>query len=380
MLRLNKHWLILLLFLAPGAFTQDKIYIGSSSVECRIIDINSSVVSYITEGSSQNRTSIPLDRALIAFNKRGDYVIPANLNFSELQTQHQINYFLDSTKQPIAIDRIFTTDSRKMEGNIEREDNRFIYLSGDRIAKRSIIAVIYRNGKHELFTPASKALPVLAPFITQIDETTGNDRSGLSNDGDSSAAKDSSSLAARDESGNTSSTAFKELAGKVTREEFVEKSKQKTLKLNEYLKLICTKSADYEEITKAIDQAVKLFVDENAVVETSSLNRTEVRRHKIRNYLTHIKVVQYDKIEIEWTAVQFVSEITKGPDGNYHGVVSFEQVFRGYRDGRLVYQDITRKHANVVLKEMERHFEGSTTTVWDVLLSDIGVISTKSGD
>ena len=40
-------------------------------------------------------------------------------------------------------------------------------------------------------------------------------------------------------------------------------------------------------------------------------------------------MVQYDNIEIEWTNVQYVRDVKRGVDGNFYGVVSFEQVFRG---------------------------------------------------
>ena len=145
------------------------------------------------------------------------------------------------------------------------------------------------------------------------------------------------------------SLSFEEVAGNLSKEEFEKKALQKTNQLNIYLKVICDKAANYEEINKAIDQSIGLFVDENAMIETSSVNRNDVKRYRIRSYLSHIKLVNYDKIEIEWTNVQYVSDVKQAPDGNYYGVVSFEQVFRGYRDGKLIYQDVTRKNATVVL-------------------------------
>ena len=171
---------------------------------------------------------------------------------------------------------------------------------------------------------------------------------------------------------------FEDVAKNISKAEFEKKALQKTNQLNIYLKIICDKSSRYEEINKAIDQSVGLFVSENAMIETSSVNRNDVKRYKVRNYLSHIKLVNYDKIEIEWTSVQYVSDVKQGPDGNYYGVVSFEQVFRGYRDNKLIYQDVTRKNATVVLKTYEKNIEGNVKNVWDVLLSDIGVISTKS--
>jgi hypothetical protein len=168
------------------------------------------------------------------------------------------------------------------------------------------------------------------------------------------------------------------LLGDVSRKEFEEKAEKKTAQFTDYLKILCDKSAGYEELDKAVNQAVGLFVNEDAVVEVSSNNRNSILRSKIRDYLRKVKQVQYDKIDVKWTHVQYVSDLKPGPDGNLYGTVSFEQEFRGYRDGKMVYSDVTLKHANVVLKTYDKTYEGSTRKVWDVLLSDVGVVATKS--
>jgi len=168
------------------------------------------------------------------------------------------------------------------------------------------------------------------------------------------------------------------LLGTISRKEFEEKAEKKTAQFTDYLKVLCNKTAGYEELDKAVNQAVTLFVNEEAVVEVSSENRNAVLRLKIRDYLKKVKQIQYDRIDVKWTHVQYVSDLKPGPDGNLYGTVSFEQEFRGYRDGKLVYSDVTLKHANVVLKTYNKSYEGSTRRIWDVLLSDIGVVATKS--
>jgi hypothetical protein len=180
---------------------------------------------------------------------------------------------------------------------------------------------------------------------------------------------------------NTDSAAkarIKALLGNVPRKEFEEKAEKKTEQFTDYLKVLCDKTSSYEALDKAIDQALTLFVNDEAVVEVSSNNRNSILRLKIRDYLLKVKRIQYDKIEIKWTHVQYVSDLKLGADGNLYGTVSFEQEFRGYRDGRLVYSDVTLKHANVVLKTYTKAYEGSARKVWDVLLSDIGVVATKT--
>jgi hypothetical protein len=168
------------------------------------------------------------------------------------------------------------------------------------------------------------------------------------------------------------------LLGSVTRKEFEEKAEKKTVQFTDYLKVLCDKTAGYEELDKAVSQAMTLFVNEDATVEVSSNNRNAVLRLKIRDYLKKVKQIQYDRIEVKWTHVQYVSDLKPGPDGNLYGTVSFEQEFRGYRDGKLVYSDVTLKHANVVLKTYNKSYEGGTRKIWDVLLSDVGVVATKT--
>ncbi|MBC7902141.1 MAG: hypothetical protein H7Y27_01900, partial [Gemmatimonadaceae bacterium] len=168
---------------------------------------------------------------------------------------------------------------------------------------------------------------------------------------------------------------FEDLAPMISKEEFAEKARQKTFQFTTYLKILCDKQAPAEDVNKAINQSISLFVDENAIVETSSNNRKERSRKKIRQYLAAVKFLKYDKIEIEWSNVSYVSDIALAPDGNYYGTVTFEQTFRGFRDGKIVYEDVTTKDAHVIMKSYVKNVDGDQKKVWDILLSDIGVVS-----
>jgi hypothetical protein len=59
-------------------------------------------------------------------------------------------------------------------------------------------------------------------------------------------------------------------------------------------------------------------------------------------------------------------------------LVSFEQTFRAYRDGRLVYEDETKKTTEVQLIVYERSLRGNSIQQWDVMLSDVEVLATKT--
>jgi len=160
-------------------------------------------------------------------------------------------------------------------------------------------------------------------------------------------------------------------------QEYQQKALRKTADLNTYLKILCDKAMDWQEANKAINQAVALFVNEDATVQISTVGQAKPFIYKIRSYLTRMKLIKYSKVQIEWTNIQYVSNLRKGPDGNYYGIISFEQVFKGYMDNRLVYTDRTRKNVEVVLKAYTRSTNGRNKLTWDVLLSDIGVVVTK---
>lgn len=385
-----------------SSVAQDKIYFTSGAKDGKTESLSLTTVIYTPPGKKPSPVTTNTKKLILLFNKSGDFLAYEKLDFSNARTKDAISKFLNgsATREK---DQIYTLTKGRIEDKIITEDKNFIYLqgTGDKMDKKTIAAIVYKDGHHVLLQPVDKAAVVLwdnRPDNTEaIASTKPAEKKDVSTNVPQPAPaqpvaepkKDTPVAPVVQKTPAITSTTttpantaphpltFEEVAGNISKEEFEKKAVQKTSQLNIYLKIICDKAANYEEINKAIEQSVSLFVDENAMIETSSVTRNDVRRFTVRNYLSHIKVVNYDKIEIEWTNVQYVSDVKQGPDGNYYGVVSFEQVFRGYRDGKLVYQDVTRKNATVVLKTYEKNVDGNIKNVWDVLLSDIGVISTK---
>ncbi|MEO6964183.1 MAG: hypothetical protein ABIY90_19610 [Puia sp.] len=376
------------LAVSTPALCQQYIYFQTGSKQGKVLDITAKTLTYKNANADLSSLTIPTHDVLLLFNENGDFLVPSKMDFSQPQIQQEIKQFLNPGANNRVSDHIYLNSKNRIEGNIVKENDQFVYLAADKttnkIDRKSILAILYKDGHPALFGPVEK---IAACLWSDRDSTATLLIVGAE---DTSSVKEVTMdipTASPSQTGNNVKTisvdsirplTFEEVAGKVSKEEFEKKALQKTNQLNVYLKILCDKTATYEEINKTIDQAVTLFVDENAMIETSSISRNDVRRYKIRTYLSRLKLVQYDKIEIEWTNVQYVSDVKRGVDGNFYGVVSFEQVFRGYRDGKLVYQDITRKNATIVLKTYEKNYEGNVTNVWDVLLSDIGVITTKS--
>jgi hypothetical protein len=167
------------------------------------------------------------------------------------------------------------------------------------------------------------------------------------------------------------------LPGKVSNDEFKKKALAKIKEFQGCLYILCDIKSGNVALDNAVDQANSLFVD-GAIIEVSSIHSNEKKHLKVRDFLEKFRNLHYDRIIITFSHVDYVSNIRKGADGNYYGLVSFEQTFRAYRDGTLVYEDETKKTTEVQLVVYERNLRGNAIQQWDVMLSDVEVLGTKN--
>jgi len=389
-------------------FSQDDIYTSGDKIPCKINDITSSSIKYTTDKGKS--ADLALNKALILFNQRGFFLIPQKLNFGEPQTERLIKEYLNPTSFSEAKDYLYLNTQARYEGNIMNDQKKTVVIGTEsgivQVSKDDIVVTVHKDGRHQVNGSVKKASEILGAYQTiilpeQIKENLNTIGDVALSPGKTSTTgiqatpvvqKPSTTVPAAKENTNppvsqTSAPvisdqpqkklAVEDVVANRTQGEFKKKAEQKTNQLNTYLVIICNKSAEKLEIDRAIDQALNLFVDENATVEISSINSDEISKRKIKQYLSHLKFVQYDKIEISWSHVQYVGDLKKGTDGNFYGTVSFDQLFRGFKDGNVIYEDITRKNATVILKGYKKNIQGATVDDWEVLLGDIGVISTK---
>jgi len=167
------------------------------------------------------------------------------------------------------------------------------------------------------------------------------------------------------------------LPDKVSRDEFKKKALAKIKEFQGCLYILCDKNSGRTAQDNAVDQATALFVD-GAIIEVSSIHSNEKKHLKVRDFLEKLRNLHYERIVITFSHVDYVSNIRKGADGKYYGLVSFEQTFRAYRDGRLIYEDETKKTTEVQLIVYERSLHGNAIQQWDVMLSDVEVLGTKT--
>jgi hypothetical protein len=151
---------------------------------------------------------------------------------------------------------------------------------------------------------------------------------------------------------------------------------EKVRDLSKYVSIIGDKETPWSEANRVIDRAEELFM-QGSEIGVSSLNRPEINYYGVRNYFERLMRLNYNRVEIEWYNIEYVSDLQRQPDGTYVGVITIFQRFKGYdKEGKLVYQDTTKKDITVYVKRKETQIGGRLIGFWDVLLGDIRVKET----
>lgn len=381
--------LLITLLFNNQLYAQYKIYTSSSVISCEIYDITQSFVTYSTAQSSKEQ-NIDISKVFLIFSEKGTYLIPSKMDFKLFKTTSEVTKFILNKNESPASDMIFKTNGTIFSEAITKDDKNFVYLAnGNKVDKESISAIIYKNGRHEILGSAAKAADVLWAAIENTFQSNQINTNTLKNkDTEPVITKTTvsenkvsdSTTKSQTEPQISSSNQNPELNDSLPvydKEQFKKKANEKIIQFTTYVKLILDKKSDAEKVNKAITQCISLFINENAIIQVSSLNSAPKSR-KIREYLSHIKLIQYDNVEVKWTNVSYVTDIYKGQDGNYYGTITFEQEFKGSKDGIITYSDVTLKKATVSLKTYEKIVDGKMESIWDVFLGDIGVESTRS--
>lgn len=423
MRNMHYRWLPLCLSLiaTTTVFSQDRIYFQNDTKDGKVVDITTDKIKFQDPKREGSVVTVARNKVLVLFNSAGHFLSVPKLTDDGEQSQFMIKQFIsDPAGASEQTDKLITLQNDIINCHIEAEEKKTLKFSTaegqKQINKSALAVIIYKDGTHKVISDVKKAVEPLGavqlslalsrvatpaktedkkeevaattePAVQPVTATPAADTAVKTSTPEPAAA----TTTAKVDSAATNTTAAPagaaektgkqqiEELGEVKFEEYERKALEKTNDLKVYIQQLCDRSLEWTDANKFIDQAVNLFVDENAKVETSSINNTNIVKYKIREYLRRIKLIQYDKVEIEWTNVQYVSKLRKGPDGNYYGIIAFEQTFKGYSgDNQLQYSDVTRKNIEVVLKTYNRNVEGKSVPTWDVFLSEIKVVSTKA--
>lgn len=346
------------------AYCQDKIYTALSSTQAKILAINETTVTYKTNPASKATLKLPIREVVLLFNQNGGYITSKGFNWKDPRTRQVVQSFLKQQSVQWPADVVINGDRSSVEGTITAETNDAVSITSatgvKQLPKKSIALIIYRNGKHATYTSAN----IVSDLLNELRGPAG------------AISKPPVALVTIEPT-PAKPLAIDDLLTPIQKSEFEQKAKEKTYRFSNYLKILCDRSNPTSELNNAIDLALELFINDSADVETSSLNREVVQHRKIKRYLNDLKIVKYDHIELEWSNVQYVSDLRRAPDGTYRGTVTFQQTFKGFKDGALQYKDITTKTAEIILKTYKKVVEGTITTNWDILLGNIGVTETK---
>lgn len=163
---------------------------------------------------------------------------------------------------------------------------------------------------------------------------------------------------------------------------------QRVAQMNDYISFMADKSNDMDTRQYYKKQALNLFAgrgynyEENGVnkegvrMEITSVNNTRPRSKLMRVYFNGLINLTYQQVSIQSTELASikVSNLQKVDNNMYVCTCYFEQVFVGYRDGRAIYKDITRKKVKCYI-EIQDVEDGPQEYV--VLLGDVQAIDTK---
>lgn len=398
-------------------------YAGGEAVYCDLIEVTDYTVRYrlqdLPDGEIYNELR---DDVALIFKRNGDFLLP---------TEPGVHWKAGASAD---YDNIVTEESEVLAAHDIEEHEDIIYYSNVQdstegsVRTDEIVAIIYQDGSHRLFAdvddvayalggslafaiPANNAADgvastgsVAAPVSDSITTPPSETEADASDESDEAMTEEAVAMADEPEDDYSEgedratedvpepaatrpsetvtddrSAIQEELElSETDYQEYAAKAVNKAEYLNNYLSLLCNRTLDMYDKEQAKESALKLFVHDSTVVQVSSLHREEVETYHIDDYLEHLILINYDKVELLWRNVQYITKFRLAPDGNYYGTITVEQVFRGIKDGKPVYEDITQKDIEIVLGNFRKEESGVTEYAWDVFLSDIGVEETRT--
>ena len=152
---------------------------------------------------------------------------------------------------------------------------------------------------------------------------------------------------------------------------------EKVRDLSKYISIIGNKQTPFSEANRVMDRAGELFADDSEI-GVSSINSKEINYYKIRQYFERLMALNYDRVQIKWYNIHYISDLERQPDGKYVGVVTIYQRFEGTSDDGMSYKDTTKKDITIYVERKKTQVAGRTIEFWDVLLGDIRVTETTS--
>ncbi len=337
---------LVLLPLSAWAQKTDVIYLtNGASIDCVVTSITPQAIVYSEASGSQTITA---GQWVLAIKQTGEFTLPGGAASWQEGTDPQVHRII------LRNGNVVTARSLTLDGDA------LTYLPIETPQRQSLPAkdallVFYRDGRHQLLAPAADVARGLAQLPKETQQPTA---SLVTASGDADGGE---VLVLDDE----------------RKAHFEKMALVKANDFGKYLSIVSNKDEVEEDKLMAVSHAVMLFMSDSSKIQVSSLNQSESKQYTVPVYLDRLRMLPYDKVELLWVKAMMVSKFRKGMDGRYYGMIAAQQLFRGYLDNKIVYQDVTEKDIEVVLDQYVVFDEGKQQKKWDVLLSSVNVKQTR---
>lgn len=159
---------------------------------------------------------------------------------------------------------------------------------------------------------------------------------------------------------------------------FTEMAQEKVNHLGNSLRILCDKSQSKEMKEDAEKLALRQFIDDRQIVQTSSSTTGEVKSEQIGRYLYRLKTLPYKQVLVEWYDIRFTSELKKGTDGRYYATMTVFQKFTAIGpEGQVIYSDVTQKDIDIVVDMSVQRIGDREYERPEVKLGNISVVETR---
>ena len=368
--------LVLIVCIWPsGANGQDRIFtLDGDIIHCEISAIDEKRLSYtyLNNSSGPDILMKLKEIAFVVFEAQNLNVFEGKNPYDIPFTQDGYDLLLLNTKQFMPVDSVVFQGHGVKAVSLSNSSPRPVsFDQSEVLAKWDRYGEFIPYASLEIVRNALlEAQPVMANSIPSKKEDTGSLPTFGGNEPPPTNPEDSPFR---------SESSLDNIVFHIDEEIFKQKALAKVKRLSELILVISDKSISRMDLSKAINQALVLFVHDTTNVQVSSLNRPQdLKSFYIRQYLPRLNELKYDKVEITWSDINYVSKIRKDSFGRYWGLVSFVQRFRGFKDGRVMYSDKVKKTVTVFFKSYKKFSNGLGEDQWDVLLSDIMVEHTEA--
>lgn len=375
-------------------YSQDFIYTNEQTIiKGKIVGFEGDDLLFIEETTDKVATK-KLNSIAVLFNQRGNFLLPDELLTKPENRVEVINEYFNAPSLSTKYDLlIYKSPVDVIRCNITYESEEIVNFKTIKTGesrtenKKEILLIIYMNGKHSFFTDPTPLIGELKLLKEKIklkvlDDDNVEDRQAKIVV-EKPNPKPVEPAPIEQVSNVDTSAAIAPTMPKLNDEEYQTYRKKAKVKVDDFvsfLNIITNKELDATEKDKAIEQTIKLFTPGSTIQVSMKMpdGTVKMTTRKVEDYLKRLKLSPYSSVNIEWTDVQYISELKQETDGNYYGMITGEQRFSGYdANGNVKYTDITQKNVKVMVKSYKKIIEAIENQQWEVFLGNIGIVETK---